>query len=69
MAFTSWEQRSGRGAEPLRRSPGPREKSPEKKCPAVSPFKKIPHKYLAYENLLKYYYLTIGVPRSSRGKR
>jgi len=35
-------------------------------CPL---FQKIPHKYVAYENLLKYYYLTIEISLSSRGKR
>jgi hypothetical protein len=69
MAFAFWEQRWGSGAGPQRQPPWPRDKIPEKECPLAPPFKKIHHKYLAYENLLKYYYLTIAIPLSSRGKR
>ena len=54
---------------PRRRAPGRVEQSPDGgRSPAI-PFKQNPHKYLAYENLLEYYYLTIHTPLSSRGKR
>jgi hypothetical protein len=69
MASAFWKTRRGSGVGPQRQPPWPGEKIPEKEWTPATPAKKIHHKYLAYENLLQYYYLTIATPLSSRGKR
>jgi hypothetical protein len=69
MESIFWKPGWGSGAGPQRLPPWPGEKTPEKEWTPELPVKKIQHKYLAYENLLQYYYLTIPIHVSSRGKR
>jgi hypothetical protein len=66
MAFGSRGHRGEKNSLPNDSHSGQGKKAPGWNGPGVPFFNKIPYKYLAYANLLKYYYFIIDILLSSR---